>query len=260
MDPDIDPLSPSPGSSPPAPNSPTGAEATPLARYGSWPWVLGTLGAVLLVLFGLSIFYAAGRAAAGRTLLTTISPALFFLLIVLEDAIFLTAVELLLVHRRVVTWGDLGLRRAGAGAAAARGIGWGALFILVAGALEYLLARLGVQQTQAAQFPLQGASPLGVAAILVAGVVFAPVAEEVFFRGYVCRAMSERKGALKGVVYSSLLFGAIHWNLGAFLPITAGAVLLALSFRRTDHLLTPIVAHALNNAFAFALLLVTLRQ
>ena len=91
----------------------------------------------------------------------------------------------------------------------------------------------------------------------MAGVAFAPFAEEVFFRGYVYRAMSERKGVLRGVVYSSLLFGAIHWNLGAFLPITAGAVLLALSFRRTGHLLTPIVAHALNNAFAFALLLVT---
>ena len=251
------PVAPPPPAPTPPPEPPVSFDRSPLAEYGSWPWVLGTLGAVLLALLALSVFYAAGRAAVGRPAASATSPALFFLLIVLEDAIFLTAVYLLLIRRRVVTWGELGLRRSGAGRAAIAGLGWGVLFIIVAGILEYILGSLGVRQTQAAEFPLQGASALGVAGILVAGVAFAPFAEEVFFRGYVYRAMSERKGVLRGVVYSSALFGAVHWNLGAFLPIAAGAVLLALSFRRTNHLLTPIVAHALNNAFAFALLLLT---
>jgi membrane protease YdiL (CAAX protease family) len=239
-----------------APDTPS----TPLARYGSWPVVLGTLGGVLALVFALSTAYATARVALGGQASATVGPALFFVLVVVQDAIFLAAVYLLLVRRRVVTWSGLGLRRAGAGRAAAVGIGWGALFILVAGVLQYALAAFGVHQTQAAQFPLGGAGPWGTAAILAAGIAFAPITEEVFFRGFVFRAISERKGLVQGVVYSSMLFGAVHWNLAAFLPITAGAALLALGFHRTDHLLTPIVAHALNNAFAFAMLLIALNS
>jgi membrane protease YdiL (CAAX protease family) len=84
--------------------------------------------------------------------------------------------------------------------------------------------------------------------------VLAPLAEEIFFRGYVFRAMSARKGYARGLVYSSMLFGLVHFNLAAFLPLTVGAVLLAVSYRRSGSLWTPIVAHALNNAFAFTLL------
>jgi membrane protease YdiL (CAAX protease family) len=87
--------------------------------------------------------------------------------------------------------------------------------------------------------------------------VLAPVAEEIFFRGYIFRAMSARKGLARGLAYSSVLFGLVHLNMAAFLPLAVGAVVLALGFRRTGSLWTPIVAHALNNAFAFALLTFT---
>jgi membrane protease YdiL (CAAX protease family) len=54
-----------------------------------------------------------------------------------------------------------------------------------------------------------------------------------------------------GLVVSSVVFGAIHSNLVAFLPLTLFAVLLVMLYESTDTLLAPIVAHSLFNAIAF---------
>ena len=91
-------------------------------------------------------------------------------------------------------------------------------------------------------------------AIWIAGIILAPFTEEIFFRGFLFRAIAMRKGLLRGIVYSSVIFGIVHLNLPALLPITAGAALLAIAYHRSDNLWVPIIAHALNNLFAFLLL------
>jgi membrane protease YdiL (CAAX protease family) len=182
------------------------------------------------------------------------SPYALFLLVLLGDLGFVGIVWLLLVRRGLSSPRDMGLVGRGALPAALRGLLWGILFIAVSGVIQLLLALLGVTSDQAAQFPLQESSTAGRVVVWIAGVVLAPLAEEIFFRGYVFRAMSARKGYARGLVYSSMLFGLVHFNLAAFLPLTVGAMLLAVSYRRSGSLWTPIVAHALNNAFAFTLL------
>jgi membrane protease YdiL (CAAX protease family) len=44
-------------------------------------------------------------------------------------------------------------------------------------------------------------------------------------------------------------------NAGIFLPVFAGACLIGIAYRRSNDLLVPITAHALNNALAFSVLL-----
>jgi uncharacterized protein len=224
-----------------------------LARVGSWPVVI----AALLVTQVLGAFLAVPLLALfpgglGRGLLS--SPYALFLLVLVGDLGFVGIVWLLLMRPGLSSLQDMGLRGHGALPAALRGLLWGALFILASGAVQLLLTLVGVTSDQASQFPLQESGTAGRVAIWVAGVVLAPVAEEIFFRGYVFRAMSARKGYARGLVYSSVLFGLMHFDLAAFLPLAVGAMLLAVSYRRTGSLWTPIVAHALNNAFAFAVL------
>ena len=180
-------------------------------------------------------------------------PLAFFVFIALEDLAFLLVVYVALFRSGVSSLRDMGLSRPSLGSLG-RGLGWGVLFLLTAGALTVLLAAFGIQQDQAQQFPVEDAGRAGRFAVAFAGVVLAPFAEEVFFRGYVFRAMAARKGLARGLIYSSVLFGLIHLNLAAFLPISVGAVLLALAYHRSGDLWTAIVAHSVNNLFAFLVL------
>lgn len=234
------------------------AEEPPaLAPYGRWPVILGLLLGVVILssLLALPILLIFALGSQGAVLE---NPFTLFMVILIEDAVFLGVIYFVFIYRGVTSWKDMGLggisRRA-----LGQGLLWGVSFVAVSTLLELLLAALGVDQTQAAQFPIGRAGGVaGVVAIWIAGVIFAPFTEEVFFRGYVFRALSLRKGWVKGVVYSSLVFGAVHLNLAAFLPITVGAAMLALGYRRSGDLWVPIIGHAFNNAVAFTLLTISL--
>jgi membrane protease YdiL (CAAX protease family) len=83
--------------------------------------------------------------------------------------------------------------------------------------------------------------------LMLAGVVAAPIVEEVLFRGILMQRWARRWGTTTGVVASSALFAIGHeeW-IGHFL---FGAA-LALLYLRTRSLWLPIAAHALNNGVA----------
>ncbi len=49
-------------------------------------------------------------------------------------------------------------------------------------------------------------------AIWIAGIILAPFTEDIFFRGFLFRAIAMRKGLLRGIVYSSVIFGIVHLN------------------------------------------------
>lgn len=257
-------FSPAKAGAPPLPPPPGGwqepssADPTPLARYGSWPVVIATMLVSTIVGSAASVFLAGllfggdvGASGAADFLAT---PEVLFLAILVTDGVLLGAVFLLLVRRGVTTWSGLGLGRSGVSHPVLRGLGYGLLFLLVSGAVSLALASLGVQQDQAQQFPVEGAGTLGKAAILLAGIGFAPFAEELFFRGFIFQAMSQRKGRARGLLYSSALFALVHANTAAFLPLLAGAAVLAVSFRRTRSLWVPVTAHAVNNAVALTAL------
>lgn len=93
---------------------------------------------------------------------------------------------------------------------------------------------------------------------VVAAIVMAPVLEEVVFRGVLFQALRRRAGLWPAVVFSSLLFAAIHVEITQ--PLFSGGLLLlgvlfALVQHRVGNLLVPIVGHAAFNAVAVALTL-----
>ncbi len=230
-------------------------EERSLAHYGSWPWVISLL---LLVIFlstvvSLPIVFAL-MLQTGDPQAIFNNPFFLFVVVLLEDAVFIGVVYVLLVRRRVTSWREMGLRGLPSLRSVGLGLLWGIAFIAVSATIELLLRLVGVQQTQAAQFPIGRGGIAGTVAIWIAGIILAPFTEEIFFRGFLFRAIAMRKGLLRGIVYSSVIFGIVHLNLPALLPITAGAALLAIAYHRSDNLWVPIIAHALNNLFAFLLL------
>ena len=136
------------------------------------------------------------------------------------------------------------------------GLGGGMLIVLLSPLIAALLMRLfGIEQTQRLEFLWIRELPASQFALVwVAGVVVAPLVEEIFFRGLLFRAYLEHRGPLVAYVVSSVLFALPHLNLQAFVPIVVLGWVLAWLYRRTGSLTPAWVAHAFNNGVGFLLL------
>ena len=99
----------------------------------------------------------------------------------------------------------------------------------------------------------ESTEPLVLVLMALVVCVGAPLAEEVVFRGYVYTAVKRMAGLPVAVILSGLLFGAVHVNLMALLPLTLLGIILALSYEYTGSLWAPIAIHFCFNAATVAI-------
>jgi membrane protease YdiL (CAAX protease family) len=120
----------------------------------------------------------------------------------------------------------------------------------------WLLEQVGVAATTQRSVELLVNDPSVMSRGLIAAfaVGLAPLVEETLFRGLLfptVRDLGWPRAALWG---QAVLFGAIHANAAAFLPLTLFGATLAWLYVRTGNLLAPIAAHAVFNLAPFVLL------
>jgi len=164
-------------------------------------------------------------------------------------------VWLRLVRPRCVTWAELGVWRGPLLQHVGTGLVGGVLLFTVAGVSSALLSRAGLHQNQIDRFRGIEGAPLGFFILaLLAGSVLAPLAEELFFRGYVFRSFLDRHGPWWAYLFSAALFAVVHANLAAAVPIFLLGFILADIFRRSGSIVPGAIAHGINNAISFALL------
>ena len=87
--------------------------------------------------------------------------------------------------------------------------------------------------------------------LAILAVIVAPITEEVMFRGILypyIRHLGYRRIAMLG---TAIVFGAIHFNMMHFVPLTFLGVVLAWLYETTDNLLAPIIAHGVFNLTNF---------
>ena len=84
--------------------------------------------------------------------------------------------------------------------------------------------------------------------------VLAPVAEEVFFRGFLLAALVSVVGGLRGALVSSAIFSIAHLNVSTLFPIFVMGIVLSWLYLRTGSIWPPIVAHAAQNLLALTIL------
>jgi membrane protease YdiL (CAAX protease family) len=89
--------------------------------------------------------------------------------------------------------------------------------------------------------------------LLLAGV-FAPVCEELYFRGFVYPVLRHRFGMPAAVLITSCLFAAIHFDLARFLFLALLGAFLAIVCEKTRSLLPAIAAHSAYNLASILLL------
>jgi uncharacterized protein len=97
-------------------------------------------------------------------------------------------------------------------------------------------------------------STLAMLAVAFLVCVIAPIAEEVFFRGYFFTALRNWRGVWPAAILTGLTFGAIHAGsapVGYLVPLAVFGFGLCLLYWKTGSLYPCIVLHALNNSLAF---------
>jgi len=86
---------------------------------------------------------------------------------------------------------------------------------------------------------------------IIVGTIFAPVVEEIFFRGFLFQGFRHKYGWIKGGLLSSLIFAMGHLDPVALIPTFIFGLLLAYMYHRSNSVWPGIILHCLINAFGF---------
>ena len=108
----------------------------------------------------------------------------------------------------------------------------------------------GLPESLLEDIDLGGATLIGMFALVV---LWAPLAEEVFFRGFIFPGLIGWLGPSRAAVVSSLAFAAAHVDPMVMVPIFSTGLLLAWLYHRTGSLWSSVAAHAMQNALAFSI-------
>ena len=97
-----------------------------------------------------------------------------------------------------------------------------------------------------------GSSSIDIAFLFLSVAVVTPIAEELFFRGYLLDAINRKHGDWTAIIWSSILFGLVHVVGGSFLIGSAfiGGIIYGWIRMRTGSLLPSIACHMMWNMLA----------
>ncbi|MGC6455186.1 MAG: CPBP family intramembrane glutamic endopeptidase [Coraliomargaritaceae bacterium] len=96
-------------------------------------------------------------------------------------------------------------------------------------------------------------SPVALTLLAFFAIILAPIAEEVIFRGCIYRFLKSKLRPQAAMLLSAIVFGSIHGNLMAFVPLTFVGFLLAYTYEKERNLLVPIFYHGLFNLFTLSM-------
>src|ERR1044071_3765969 len=90
----------------------------------------------------------------------------------------------------------------------------GVAVLVISAAMQAALQAVGVKQTQLLDLQcIRGFDFFGFLAVVLAGGMLAPLAEELYFRGFIFRSYWLTRGRLVAYALTSILFASLHLNL-----------------------------------------------
>jgi hypothetical protein len=132
-----------------------------------------------------------------------------------------------------------------------------AVMLMFAGVYQkYSYLIFGTPYVSTGGHALKGAhSPLAIALLLTASLLNA-FGEEILFRGMLLPALSTRCGIVAAVVLQSIVFTAYHFfPLQNSVLLFGMGILFALGYLWSGSLLTPVIAHLIENGLGSAVFL-----
>lgn len=220
-------------------------------RWAPWTAPVALIAALAMALVG-AIFVGIVAGAFGASFEDP-PPAVNIVATFIQDGAFIGATLLFASRAAPVLPAQLGLARVRLRTAAkwmaiayagywVLAITWAALLDI--SEQDSLPDSLGVDESTAA-----------LVAVCVLVTVVAPIAEEVFFRGYFFGALRNWRGPWPAALITGVVFGGIHLGSAEpefLVPLAVLGAMLCIVRWRTGSLLPCIALHAINNALAFS--------
>lgn len=220
-----------------------------------WPWGFGFAAFVVALLFTLllaGILAAAldvepgGEQPAGFTVAATA---------IQDTALVAAAVFFAAMVARPRPW-QFGLRRTRFWPA----VGWAVLglvaFYLIAAVYGALVQPDAEQEITESLGADQGTAGLIVAGCVV--MILAPLAEEIFFRGFFYASLRSKFGIAVAALINGVVFGMVHFSFDGLdqlliiPPLMVLGAIFCLVYEKTGSLWPVVGMHAFNNAVAYA--------
>ena len=133
---------------------------------------------------------------------------------------------------------------------------WGALLVslMSLGVYGLIVTALGVDFLLPEPIPPEvlGDGPYRLVNVVSIGII-GPLAEEIFFRGFMLAALVQPLGTLRGAAVGSAIFSAGHMDVGLLVPFFVSGLLLSWLYLRTRSIWPPFAAHAAQNLIAMSL-------
>ena len=85
-------------------------------------------------------------------------------------------------------------------------------------------------------------------------MIFAPIAEELLFRGVIYTSIKQAGHPKLAIGFSAIIFATIHGSLALMLPLAALAWALVWIYEKTGTIIAPILMHATFNAINFSMI------
>jgi uncharacterized protein len=173
-----------------------------------------------------------------------------------EGVVLLGSIYFLALLPRRLGWSAVGIRRATPewiGASVLIGLAVIPITMVLVLVLYQVLG-LPPENPQLEFIAPEGFSWLGLFVMLLFGGLIAPIAEEVYFRGFLYDWMRARWNPWAGNIVSSILFGVAHLDLVVGLQAFLLGILLAWTYERSRSLWPAVIIHILNNALKIVLL------
>jgi membrane protease YdiL (CAAX protease family) len=92
------------------------------------------------------------------------------------------------------------------------------------------------------------------AMIIVLAVAIAPIAEEFVFRFFIYGVMRRYIGRFGGLIFTSLLFAAVHAHLPSFVPLFVLAACFTIAYEWSGSILVSMTMHSLFNSLSLIFL------
>lgn len=134
-------------------------------------------------------------------------------------------------------------------------VGWSSFALaisLIAGALfSVVVTSLGIESLEPPSVPETAIGDGPVRALTVSIlVIVGPLAEEVFFRGFLLMAFVQGIGVVPAVLVTSTIFAVSHGDIAVMLPIFVSGVSLSVVYLLTRSIWPSVVAHSAQNYLA----------
>jgi membrane protease YdiL (CAAX protease family) len=167
-------------------------------------------------------------------------------LVVLEPLLLLPVA--IILGRKGASWKHLGFRRFSWDGMA---LGCGAVILMYPLVILHnlLLVELGVE-TQGDSITALYQELGAPVAFLAAGVLLAPIAEEIFFRGFLFPGLRQRYGSIKAMLISAAIFAGFHLQLAALIPTFLLGCVLAYTYQRSNSIWPGTILHFTINGLA----------